>query len=96
MNTTAISINNASANLNRMRNHTRSVAERCDLSNRLSAVLDLNLIYLTYDEVALLAGTNARKIEALCQAGDGPRVIRLGYRTVRFNAADVIQWLQKK
>ncbi len=96
MNTTATSIENASVNPTRTRNHTRSVEERCDLSNRLSAVFDLNLIYLTFDEVALLAGLSARKIEALCQAGEGPRAIRLGYRTVRFNAADVIQWLKKK
>jgi excisionase family DNA binding protein len=94
--TTDITVEKFASNINRTRNHGRSVEERCELSNRLSAASDLTLIYLSYDEVATLAGTNARKIEALCQAGEGPRVTRLGYRTVRFNAADVIQWLQKK
>jgi len=78
------------------RQHTRTVEDRCELANRLSQVADLSLVFLTFDEVALLAGINTRMVESLCQSGVTPTPIRLGHRTVRFNAAEVIEWLRSK
>lgn len=76
------------------RTHTRTFDERLDLSNRLAAAVDLSFIHLTSDEVAILAGLSVSKIVALCQSGQGPKPIRIGYRTIRFNAAEVVRWLQ--
>lgn len=74
--------------------HMQSTIEkRCDLANQLAAS-DLSHVFLTREEVATLTGTTRRTLEELADKGKGPAPYRLGYRTVRYKAADVFSWLE--
>ena len=65
---------------------------RFELAKRLRDS-DATNILLTKDEAATLAGQSSSKFEKLLHAGNGPRALRFGYRTLRFRASDVMQWL---
>ena len=80
----------------RRNNSPPPIVVRCELASRLFTAQDLSLIHLDIAEVAQLSGTNVRIIESLHQNGSGPPSIRLGARTVRFRASDVISWLDDR
>ncbi len=73
-----------------------SIEDNCQLANTLALATDLNLVHLDLEEVAQLARTNVRVIESLHQSGKGPPSIKIGHRTVRYRASDVLKWLAER
>lgn len=69
-----------------------SIADRCTLADSLAASHPEHIL-LDRSETAVLMHTTARNLEELACKGDGPPVIRLGYRTVRYRASEVLDWL---
>lgn len=74
-------------------NVPHSIDERCQLANRLSTS-DPSKIYLSMAEVLILGNFGKRFFEEKHQSGEGPRPIRMGHRTIRFRASDVLAWLE--
>lgn len=48
---------------------------------------------LTIQELAELLKVKVTQVYQMNYAGQGPRPIRIGHRTVRYNAEDVLAWL---
>lgn len=69
------------------------LSKRCEISNQL-ANADLKNIFLSRNEVAALAGMGRRTLEELASKGKGPIPLKIGHRTVRYRASDVIAWLE--
>lgn len=47
-------------------------------------------------QVARLAGLTRKQLLERCRCGRGPRLYRLGQRTVRFLKNDVADWLESR
>jgi excisionase family DNA binding protein len=50
---------------------------------------------LTYDEVALMVGCSPRQVRRFVKDGKLPPPIRFGYKTLRFHAASVENYLSQ-
>lgn len=53
-------------------------------------------VLLTTDDVAVMLRVGRDQVKAWRMAGEGPKYIRLGHRTVRYRRSDVDEWVAEK
>ncbi len=51
--------------------------------------------WLTVTEAASFVGLSEKGLRNRIQRGDGPKIARLGARTIRIHSADLRAWIQK-
>lgn len=68
---------------------------RCVLAEKISRSSP-ELVMLSRHETTVLMNTSIRQLEDMHARKQGPIPIRLGHRTVRYRASDVLNWLAAK
>jgi predicted DNA-binding transcriptional regulator AlpA len=69
-----------------------TLEDRCELADRLSTT-NTERVLLSKEEAATLAGKSVRYMEELAAKKKGPPALRIGHRTVRYRASDVLHWI---
>lgn len=69
-----------------------ALQDRCAIANRLKSA-NTQHVLLSKEEAAMLAGKSVRYMEELAAKRKGPPALRIGHRTVRYRASDVLSWI---